>query len=222
MALAGITRRISVRSLGTAGPIPMVWAPGLPTATIPDGASALAMALATIPGITRGGVPWATTAAAGIRITDGVRGAGQPSPMCMESGAIPPIRAPEPPGPIRIRATTVLRRAAPITTRKRAGAPSLGEGTTPISTRGTHTDTAAVPPTTRTPASLPVAERALWETSTPAKAQPGAAGSFTTPTQTRALLRVRTTSTRARTEPYIATTGTAAIGRATAAMAGNP
>src|SRR5215471_602778 len=78
MALAGITRRISVRSLGTAGPIPMVWAPGLPTATIPDGASALAMALATIPGITRGGVPWATTAAAGIRITDGVRGAGQP------------------------------------------------------------------------------------------------------------------------------------------------
>ena len=48
--------------------------------------------MATILGITRGGGQWATTDAAGIRITDGGRGAEPPSPMYTESGAIPHIR----------------------------------------------------------------------------------------------------------------------------------
>src|SRR5215831_21069130 len=118
MAQVGITHRISVPGFGTAHPIPTVWEPGSLTAAIPDGASASDMDTATIPGITRGGVPWATTDAVGIPTTDGARGVERPSRMCMESGVTRHIRAREQHGQIPIPAITAVPPAAPITTRR--------------------------------------------------------------------------------------------------------
>src|SRR6266699_946412 len=57
---------------------------------------------------------------------------------------------------------------------------------------------------------------------TPGRARLGAAGSFTTPTRTQVLLRVRTTSMQAKTARCTVTTEIAVVGRPTAATAGNP
>src|SRR2546429_1963493 len=65
------TRHILVRSLGTAGPIRMVWEQVSPTARIPDGASASVTDMATILGTTHGGAQRRITDAVGIHITDG-------------------------------------------------------------------------------------------------------------------------------------------------------
>jgi len=80
--------------------------------------------------------------------------------------------------------SSMLRRAEPITILKQAGVRSQGEGTILTSTRGPLTGIAASPRTTRTLASLPEAEQDFWATFTPAKARPGAVGSFITPTRT--------------------------------------
>src|ERR1700756_5423058 len=128
----------------------MVWGQVSRTAKTPDGASASVMGT-IIPGITRGGDPWVITDAAGIRITDGARGAGPRWRTSMESGAIRRIHAPRRLGRIRIRAIMGLRAVAPTTTHKQAGRLSQGADTTPISTRGTLTGTAGAASTTRIP-----------------------------------------------------------------------
>ena len=79
--------------------------------------------------------------------------------------------------------SSMLRRAEPITILKQAGVRSRGEATILTSTRGPLTGIAASPRTTRTLASLPEAEQDFWATFTPAKARPGAVGSFITPTR---------------------------------------
>src|SRR2546429_7688829 len=218
----GITRHILVRSLGTAGPIRMVWEQVSPTARIPDGASASVTDMATILGTTHGGAQWRITDAVGIHITDGAHGVALPSPTCTGSGATQLIRVRAQPGRILTPGTTALRRAAPITIHKQAGARSLAGVTTPISTRGTLTDTAVAPPTTRTLVSSQAVELDMWATFTPGRARLGAAGSFTTPTRTQVLLRVRTTSMQAKTARCTVTTEIAVVGRPTAATAGNP
>lgn len=126
------------------------------------------------------------------------------------------------PGATTKTGTTVLQPAVRITIHKQAGAPSPGAATTPISTPGTLTVIAVAPHTTRTRASLQVAELDLWATSIPDKEQVDAAGSFTTPTPMLELLPERTTSTPAKMAPFIATTEIAAVGPLTAATVGNP
>src|SRR6266480_1626183 len=128
----------------------MVWEQVSPTARIPDGASASVTDMATILGTTHGGAQWRITDAVGIHITDGAHGVALPSPTCTGSGATQLIRVRAQPGRILTPGTTALRPAAPITIHKQAGARSLAGVTTPISTRGTLTDTAVAPPTTRT------------------------------------------------------------------------
>src|SRR5207244_11330020 len=118
----------------------MVWEQVSPTARIPDGASASVTDMATILGTTHGGAQWRITDAVGIHITDGAHGVALPSPTCTGSGATQLIRVRAQPGRILTPGTTALRRAAPITIHKQAGARSLAGVTTPISTRGTLTE----------------------------------------------------------------------------------
>src|SRR5215472_1481802 len=179
------------------------------------------MGTATILGITRGGGQWATTDVAGIRITDGGRGAEPPSPMYTESGAIQHIRAREQPGQIPTPGITELPAVVPITTPRPAGAQLRDVVTTPTSTLGTPLAIAAVQPTTRTLELWLGAARDMLATSIAAKAQQIAGVSYTTPTRMRVSLLGRTTSMRARTGPCTATIGIAVVGRAIAATAGN-
>src|SRR5207253_208847 len=111
----------------------MVWEQVSPTARIPDGASASVTDMATILGTTHGGAQWRITDAVGIHITDGAHGVALPSPTCTGSGATQLIRVRAQPGRILTPGTTALRRAAPITIHKQAGARSLAGVTTPIS-----------------------------------------------------------------------------------------
>src|SRR2546429_3501976 len=218
--MVGITRHILVRSLGTAGPIRMVWEQGSPTARIADGASASVTDMATILGTTHGGAQWRITDAVGIHITDGAHGVALPSPTCTGSGATQLIRVRAQPGRILTPGTTALRRAAPITIHKQAGARSLAGVTTPISTRGTLTDTAVAPPTTRTLVSSQAVELDMWATFTPGRARLGAAGFFSKPKPKQGFLRGKKKTIQAKTGPWTGTTKIAGVCRPTTATAG--
>src|SRR5271165_6791583 len=165
----GIIRPTSVPQCGTAGPTPTVWEQDLPTAPHPGGVSASDMGTATIRIITRGGDRWATTDAAGIRITDGAPGAEQRSPTCMESGATRRIRARARPGPIHTLETTEPPAAVPTTTRRPAGRQLPAAALTPTSIPATQPGIAAERPIIRTQASSQEAELDTLGTSTPAK-----------------------------------------------------
>src|SRR6516162_10522577 len=72
----GITRHTSAPTeSGTGGRIPTESEQDLPTAPPPVGALGLVTDTGTIPGTTHGGGRWGIGDAAGIRTTDGVRGA---------------------------------------------------------------------------------------------------------------------------------------------------
>src|SRR5581483_11696282 len=101
---------------------------------------------------------------------------------------------------------TTLRPAAP---------PSQDAGITPTFTPATRQDIAGLPPTIPIPASSRAAVQAMPATSTAARALRDAAASLTTQIPTQASLPVRTTSMPVKTVPSIATTATAAVGRAT-------
>jgi hypothetical protein len=165
---------------------------------------------------------WRITDVVGIPITAGAHGVALPSPTCTEFGATRRIRVQPRLGPIPTPGTMVLRPAVRSTIHKQAGAPSPDAATTPTSTRGTLMITVGPPHTTRTPASLQGAEPDSSATSTPDKARPGAAGSFTTQIPTPVWLPERTTSTPAKMAPYTATTEIAAVGPLAAETVGNP
>src|SRR5215467_4416180 len=97
-----------------AGPTHMAWVQGSLIARIPDGASASAMGMATILG-TPGGDPWATTDAAGIRITGGARGVEPQLLTSTEFGATQRTRAPERLGQILTPGIMERQPAVPIT-----------------------------------------------------------------------------------------------------------
>src|SRR5947199_9320966 len=123
----------------------MVWEQVSPTARIPDGASASVTDMATILGTTHGGAQWRITDAVGIHITDGAHGVALPSPTCTGPGATQLMSVRAQPGRIITPGTTALRPAAPITIHKQAGAWPSAADTTPRSTRGNLTDSAASP-----------------------------------------------------------------------------
>src|SRR5215469_8282172 len=108
--------------------------PASPTAPAPDGASVSASAMPIIRGITRGGGRWAITDAAGIRTTDGARGAGPLSLTSTAYGATPLIRALVQLGPTPTQATTAQLLVAHTTTPRLDGRRSPGEVPTPTST----------------------------------------------------------------------------------------
>src|SRR5215472_5894314 len=103
-ARAGTTSLTSVLQCGTAGHTLTEWERASPIPPPPDGASASDTAMVTIRGTTRGGGRWAITDAAGIRITDGARGAELLLPTSTASGATPHIHVRAQPGQIRIPA----------------------------------------------------------------------------------------------------------------------
>ena len=179
-------------------------------------------AMATIPGITRGGDRWATTDTAGIRITVGVRGAVRQLPTCTEFGATPPTRVRRRHGPTLTPETTEQPRVAPTITLRPAGPQSPVAAPIPTSTPAILLAIAVARPITRTPASWQAAEQDTPATSIPARARQDAADSPTTPTPALGWRQGKTMSTPARMERCTATIVTAAAGRATAAAAGSP
>src|SRR5271157_668785 len=124
MGRDGITRRTSVPQCGTDGLTPTVWELDSPIAPHRDGASGSATDMAITPGITRGGVRWATTDMAGIPTTVGERGEEPRSPTCTAYGAIRHILTPARRGPIPTPEITEQPRAALTTTPRPAGAQS--------------------------------------------------------------------------------------------------
>ena len=156
---------------------------GFTYTTAPDGASASATDIPTIPGITRGGDRWATTDTAGIPITAGEHGEGPRSPMFTEYGATRHTPVPERPGQIPIPEITEQPPAAPTTTPRPAGPPSRVAAPTPTFTPATRLAIAAVRPITPTPGSSLAAVRDMRAISTAAKAPPDAAASPTTRTR---------------------------------------
>src|SRR5215469_3575372 len=130
--------------------------PASPTAPAPDGASVSASAMPIIRGTTRGGGRWAITDAAGIRITDGARGAELLLPTSTASGATPHIHVRAQPGQIRIPAITEPPRGARTTTRRPDGLLSPDVAPTPTSIQAIPQAIAEAQPTTRILASLQV------------------------------------------------------------------
>src|SRR5271166_3940518 len=214
----GITRPTSVPQCGTAGPTPTVWEQDSPTARHRVGALVSGMGTATIRITTRGGDRWATTDAAGIRIT---AGAEQRSPTCTESGATRRIRARARPGPIHTLETTEPPAAVPTTTHRPAGRQLPAAALTPTSIPATQPGIVAERPIIRTQASSREEELDTLGTSTPARARPDVVALPTTRTRMPGLLPARTTSTQAKTARCTVITGTAAAGRPTAAADGS-
>src|SRR5271165_1399684 len=206
----GIIRRTLVPQCGTAGPTPTVWEQDSPTAPHPVGALVSGTGTATIRITTPGGDRWATTDAAGIRITDGAPGAAQRSPTCTESGATRRIRARARPGPIHTLETTEPPAAVPTTTHRPAGRQLPAAALTPTSIPATQPGIVAERPIIRTQASSREEELDTLGTSTPARARPDVVALPTTRTRMPALLPARTTSTQAKTARCTVTTGTAA------------
>src|SRR6516164_462778 len=164
------------------------------------------------PGTTRGGDRWAITGVAGIRITDGARGAGPPSPMSTASGVTRHTLAPVPPGRIRTLAITAQPAAARITTPRPDELSSPAAARTPTSIPAIQPAIAEARPTTPTLASLQVAAPDTPAISTPDWALRIAAVLSTTPTPTPELPQERTTSMPAKTVQSTATTVTPAVG----------
>src|SRR5271157_4170357 len=222
MGQDGITRRTSVPQCGMAGLTPTVWELDSPTRAIPDGASGSATDMPTIPGITRGGGQWGITDMAGTPITAGEHGEGLRSPTFTESGATRHTLELARLGQIPTPETMERRPAEPTTTPRPAGRRSLGAAPTPTSIRVIPPVIAAERSTTRTRGSLPAAAPDTSAISTVGKERRDAAGSPTTPIPEPVSRLVRTTFMPGKTAPCTATTGTAAVGQATAAAGGSP
>src|SRR5215469_5633427 len=188
MGRAGLTPHTLVHRCGTAGHTLTVSELDSLTRLPPDGASVLATDMDTIPTTIRGGGRWDITDAAGIHTTGGERGVALLSQTYTACGETRLIHVLVLPGRIHIQATMVLRRAAPIRIRRRAGLRWQDEATTPISIRETRQDIAAVPHTIQTRASLLAAVLVTQATFTPAKALRAVEVLFITPTPTQALL----------------------------------
>src|SRR6516164_7950332 len=222
MVQDSITLLILAPQCGMDGHTPTGWELDSAIAQSAGGASALVTATAIIPGITRGGAPWAITDGDGIPTTAGAPGAERRWPMCTASGEIPPTHARLRPGRIPTPAITAPPAAVPTTTPRPAGPPSLAAVPTPISTPATRPDIVAAPPTIPTLGSSRVAALDMRAIFTPARGRPVAAASLTTPIPGPAWPVARTISTRARMELSIATTARQGIGRPTAEVAGSP